>query len=54
VVREGECLIVSGRLFQVSAETQLMEHRPKFVFNKRYLKEVLVSGTQNTGRLIGV
>jgi len=33
VVREGELLTVSGRLFQVSDEAQVKERRPKFVFN---------------------
>jgi len=34
-------------LVQVYAEAQLKEHLLKFVFNNRYLKEVLASGTEN-------
>jgi len=42
VVREGESLTVSGRLFQISADAQLKECWPKFV---------LATETQSTGRL---
>jgi len=33
VVKEAEFLTVSGRLFQVSAEAQLKQRRPKLAFN---------------------